>query len=234
MEKTNRQLVYEFLLVNKSFQAELNAQGTDYYFKRHHQQNANWYRSFADRFNQMLGGNISTEEEAISLLSTIELSIEQKKELFALRTEPMFKKLVGEAALSQKEELERVLGTTLSNTGMTFATETGAVISSKRVDVLHNELNANGDKLEELLSTGQITQEQYDNFSQSLDYIYGYFISQSKGEQIPFRKMTDSEYSQIEERANQNGVDFYEQLRQETQDLRYEHEQVQDMAHKGR
>ena len=53
------------------------------------------------------------------------------------------------------------------------------------------------------------------------------------GEQVPFRKMTNAQYEQIEERAMENGIDFSEQMRNETQDLMYEHDEIQELQSQG-
>ena len=76
-------------------------------------------------------------------------------------------------------------------------------------------------------------EEQYNDYSQNLDYIYDYFLSRSLGNQIPFRKMTNAQYENIEARALENGIDFNEQLVQETMDLRYDHEELQELQNRG-
>lgn len=98
---------------------------------------------------------------------------------------------------------------------------------------LDQEINDHSDKLSQLLSSGAITEEQYDNYERNLDYIYSYYISCSKGEQIPFRKMTNAQYEQVEQRAMENGISFSEQLRNETEDLMYGHEEIQELQSQG-
>ena len=228
MEKANKQIVYEFLLVNNAFQNEI-AQYGDEVYSRYHSQNANWYRSFADRFNSILGFTGRTKEEFMDFISTIQLSSEQNRELAELRKEPMFKKLMGETALQEKAELEKLLGTKITSEGKTFADENGAMVAIKTEQQLLDELNAYSDKLSELLDDGVITVEQYEKFDQTLDYIYGYYISCSKGENIPFRKISNLQYEQIDQRAIDNGLSFEEQLNKETEDLIYMHEKIQKL-----
>jgi hypothetical protein len=196
-------------------------------------QNSDWYRSFSSRFNQILGFSGQTIDEFTNYVSTVNLTSEQKRALFELRKEPMFKRLMGEVALQQKSGLESVLGTKITSEGMTFADENGARIATKTEQQLDQELDSNSDKLAKLLSSGAITEEQYDNYNQNLDYIYGYYISQSRGDQIPFRKMTNAQYENIEQRALENGVDFNSQLVQETTDIRYEHDEIQELQNQG-
>ena len=232
MEKANKKIVYEYLLVNGAFQNELSQYG-DKEYSKYHMENADWYRSFGDRFNSILGFTGQTQEEFMSFISSVQLSPEQKRSLVKLRREPMFKKLMGETALQQKSELETILGSKITSEGMTFADENGARVAAKTEQQLDQEINAYSDKLSQLLSSGSITEEQYDNYERNLDYIYSYYISRSKGEQIPFRKMTNTQYEQVEQRAMENGISFDEQLRNETEDLRYDHEEIQELQSQG-
>lgn len=232
MEKANKKIIYEAVLAHNAFNNEI-AQIGDNEYGRYHQQNADWYRSFSSKFNQIVGFTGQTVDEFTSYVASIDLTPEQKRALVELRKEPMFKRLTGETALQQKSELETVLGSKISDEGMTFADERGPRVANKTEQQLEQELDAYSDKLSELLSTGTITDEQYDSYNQNLDYIYSYYMSRSKGEQVPFRKLTNAQYEQIEERALENGVDFSEQMRIENRDLMYDHEELQELQSQG-
>ena len=232
MEKANKRIIYEAVLVHNAFNNEL-AGFSDNEYSRYHQQNADWYRSFSSRFNQILGFTGQTIDEFVNYTSNINLTPEQKRALVELRKEPMFKKLMGETALQQKAKLENVLGTKITFEGMTFADEYGPKVATKTEQQLDQELNAYSNKLSELLTSGAITEEQYNEYSQNLDYIYDYFLSRSLGDQIPFRKMTNAQYENLEARALENGISFNEQLIQETIDLRYDHEELQELQNRG-
>ena len=232
MEKANKRIIYEAVLVHNAFNNEL-AGFSDNEYSRYHQQNADWYRSFSSRFNQILGFTGQTVDEFVNYTSNINLTPEQKRALVELRKEPMFKKLMGETALQQKAKLENVLGIKITSEGMTFADEYGPKVATKTEQQLDQELNAYSNKLSELLTSGAITEEQYNEYSQNLDYIYDYFLSRSLGDQIPFRKMTNAQYENLEARALENGISFNEQLVQETMDLRYDHEELQELQNRG-
>ena len=232
MEKANKRIIYEAVLVHNAFNNEL-AGFSDNEYSRYHQQNADWYRSFSSRFNQILGFTGQTVDEFVNYTSNINLTPEQKRALVELRKEPMFKKLMGETALQQKAKLENVLGTKITSVGMTFADEHGPKVATKTEQQLDQELNAYSNKLSELLTSGAITEEQYNEYSQNLDYIYDYFLSRSLGDQIPFRKMTNAQYENLEARALENGISFNEQLVQETMNLRYDHEELQELQNRG-
>lgn len=205
------------------------SQISDAMYSRNHEQNADWYRSFGDRFNSILGFNGQTMDQFVNYVSIVNLTPEQKRALVELRREPMFKKLMGETAIQQKSELENVLGSKITSEGMIFADEYGPKVATKTVQQLDQELDAYSDKLSELLRFSTITEQQYDSYNQNLDYIYDYYMSCSKGDQIPFRKMTNAQYEQIEQRAIENGVSFSEQLIQETGDLKYNRDEIQEL-----
>ena len=233
MEKANKRIIHENAIVIKSFYSELEKIG-DVEYGRYHQQNADWYRSFSDKINKILGFTGQTADEFTTYVASIDLTPEQKRALFELRREPMFKKLMGETALQQKAELETILETKITDEGMTFADETGAYRATKTEQQLDQELNAYSDKLDQLLNSGAITQEQYDGYVQNLDYIYEYYVSRSRGDQIPFRKMTNAQYENLESRALENGIDFSEQMRNETEELMYNHEELQELQSSGK
>ena len=232
MEKANKRIIYEAVLVHNAFNNELAGLGDEEY-SRYHQQNADWYRSFSSKFNQIVGFTGQTVDEFTSYVASIDLTPEQKRALVELRKQPMFKRLMGETALQQKPELESLLGSKITDEGMTFADENGAYRATKTEQQIDQEFEGFNDKLSQLLSDGTITEQQYDGYSQNLDYIYSYYISCSKGEQVPFRKLTNAQYEKIEERALENGVDFSEQMRNETEDLMYQHEELQELQSSG-
>ena len=80
------------------------------------------------------------------------------------------------------------------------------------------------------MASGRITKEQYQNYDMALGYIYGYFVSQSKGEQIPLRKISDKEYEKIELLSVENHISPSEQLTEETQEMLEEFQEVQEIA----
>ena len=233
MEKANKKIIYEYLLINESFHKELDQMESDNNYSRYHEQNADWYRSFGDGLYNILNLKGQVSEEFISQVALMQLTNEQKRSILDIRREPMFKRLTGEAALLRKGELENILGVKITSDGGTFSDENVARTSVKGVEQLEKELSSHSDKLDNLLNSGVITREQYDNFNQSLDYIYSYYTSKSKGEQIPFRKLTDNEYEKIEYQAEENGITFSEQLLQINKDIKYDFEQVQELQNQS-
>lgn len=226
--KANKKIIYEAVLLHNAFNNSL-AGLSDNEYSMYHCQNADNYRLLGNHLNTILGYNGQAVDEFINYVSNINLTPEQKKSLVKFRREPMFKKLMGENAMQQKSELENVLGTKITSEGMTFADEHGLMVATKTEAQLEQELNTYNDKLARLLTSGVIADEQYESYVQNLDYIYDYYISCSRGEQIPFRKMTNAQYENLEKRAFENGVDFHEQLIQETTTLMDNHEELQEL-----
>lgn len=233
MEKANKRIIYEAVLVHTAYINERDAGFGNNEYSEYHSQNSEWYDSFGSRFNQILGFTGQTIDEFANYVATVNLTQEQRRALAELRREPMFKRLMGEVALQQKEELENVLGVKITSSGMTFADENGPKVATKTEQQLDQELNAYTDRLAELFSSSAITEEQYDSYEQNLDYIYDYYISCSRGEQIPFRRLTNAQYEKIREKAMENGIEFSEQLAKETTDLRYDHEELQELQNRG-
>lgn len=81
MERINKKIIYEYSLVNNAFYNELS-QISDAIYSRNHEQNADWYRSFDDRFNSILGFNGQTMEQFVNFVTTINITPEQKRALF--------------------------------------------------------------------------------------------------------------------------------------------------------
>lgn len=228
MKPENKRIIYEAILVRNAFNNEVAEYGDNAY-SIYHVRSADWYRSFSSRFNQILGFTGDTMDEFPNYVSAITLTSEQKKALVELRQEPMFKKLMGETALQHKAELESVLGSKIVSKDMTFADENGATVAAKTELQLLQELAAHSITLDALLDSKSISDEQHDRYTQNLNYIYEYYMSCSKGEQIPFRKMTDDQYERVEQESRKNGISFEEQLSQKNEYLKYDHDRIEEL-----
>ena len=222
----------ELMISHNKFSEYLgNADNSD--FTRYNLAQHNWYNWINLSIFKAVGIQGGTKEETWAQLNSIAsapLTDEQKRQLSEVRKHPMYKKMMGENALQIKDELEQVLGTKITSEGITVASENGASVSVKDETTLWKELEEHTEKLSKLASSGQITQQQAQNYENALDSIYTYYVSQSKGEQIPFRKISDSEYKKIEEEAMYNGVSPEEQLIEVNQDLMYKFQETQEAA----
>lgn len=222
----------ELMISHNKFSEYLgNADNSD--FTRYNLAQHNWYNWINLSIFKAVGIQGGTKEETwaqLNSIASVPLTDEQKRQLSEVRKHPMYKKMMGENALQIKDELEQVLGTKITSDGITIASENGASVSVKDETTLWKELEEHTEKLSKLASSGQITQQQAQNYENALDSIYTYYVSQSKGEQIPFRKISDSEYKKIEEEAMYNGVSPEEQLIEVNQDLMYKFQETQEAA----
>ncbi len=215
MEQKNKKIIEEYLLLNKAFRNALHSTEILDGYSWYRNNMKDWYMSLSSKYANILGvQNLQTEQEVISALSNMELTSEQKRALKEVQKEPVFKKLMGEKAISKKDTLEKVLGKEITCQGMTYADEKGPRQSIKSIEVLGNERQAIYDKLSIQLSFGTITEEQYRDFLDQTDYIYNYYESISMAEQIPFRKISDAEITKIQNKADEEGISFGEALSQ--------------------
>lgn len=170
--------------------------------------------------------------------SDLQLSDEKRRELKELRSCPEMKMILGTVALQQKDELESTLGIKINNSGITIAPEydpndpSGSVPRQtfKSEKVLAKELDENLTTLSSALSSGQITSAQYDKYNDALGYIYDYYESQSRGEQVDFRKIADAEYEKFEEQEEVSGIPVEAQIKNENILLKTEVVESQQVA----
>lgn len=235
MNTKNKEIINEYLLLNNAFRESLQKMGNNDGYAWYNENNKDWYFSLSKKYATILGiQNIQTEQEAISICSNMELTLEQKIALKKVKREPMFKKLMGETALLQKSELETLLGHELTANGMTYADENGPRVSIKSLLELDKEEETYNDILDKLFIAGKITEEQHRSYGQQLFYIYNYFMSISKGEQIPFRKLSDAEIKIIQNQAEEEGLDFHTLLTQINAEKMEDFQEFQDSIHKGK
>lgn len=238
MKQKNKQIIEEYLLLNKAYSDTLPSPETlDGYSWYKYRMNI-YYRSLNSEYINILGiQNLQTHQEAISVLSNMELTSEQKRALKVVQKDPVFKKLMGETAISKKGDLEKVLGQEITCQGMTYADEREPRESVKSVEVLENERQAIYNKLSIQLSSGTITEEQYRYFLDQTDYIYNYYESISMAEQIPFRKISDIEIEKIQRMADEEKISFDEALSQRNgemiEDFKDFHTEINEIPEKG-
>lgn len=245
MNKDSERIAYEFIAISNARFREFCMIDTDKEYQRYHFDIMGYYSHLESQYWEAIGRpklslpkkeyafeewELFLSDETKALTETgFNLTLEQRRTLFELRKKPIFKKIMGETALQHKSGLEAILGGKITCEGKTFGDETGLHRACKTEEELEQELSNYNDKLSELLSSRTITEEQYDTYSNDIFNIYNYYISISKGEQIQFRKMTDAQYEQVENRAYENGIELDEQLRKENEDLMYGHEELQEL-----
>lgn len=225
--------IYSELMISHNKFLEYNGEIDNSNFKKYNLNQHEWYGWIGESILKILGIPGGTKEEVqaqLTFFASRPLTDEQKRQLSEIRKQPMYKKMMGENALQAKEKLEQILGTKITSAGITVVSENGASVSVKDEETLWQELDNNTEKLSELVSMGKITQQQAQNYENTLDSIYTYYVSQSKGEQIPLRRISDNEYEKIQEEAMYKGITPEERLMEINKNLIYEFQAVQETA----
>lgn len=233
MEKINKRIIYEALLLHEAMLAERNAFTRNSSYAEYHSQREKNYSFLESKLNQILGFKGQTLDDFTNYISSIDITPEQKKELAQFRKDPSIIKIIGEAALSKKAELEEILGVKITNQGMAFADQRGVSYAKKGEEQLEQELNMYSTKLSQMLATKTITEEQYDSYLHNLNDIYSYYVSSSRGELLAVRDLSAHQHQQISDRADENGVSFKEQFDSESEKLTIESEELQELQNEG-
>ncbi len=234
MKSFNDKLADEIRIISDARQKEFSLIDADSAYSHHHTNMFNTYRSLTSRIGDAIGyttycekNNISarTDRETAKFALSLTPTAEQIRALKEIRRTPEFKMVLGLNALQQKETLETVLGTEINNAGESIIgeytpRELEPIRVIKAIDglapnqayktetELESESSQNYDALAQALQDGKITEDQYDELSDSLDYIYSYYDSQSRGEQVLFTKISDEQYKSFEAEATESNIEL--------------------------
>ena len=233
MEKANKRIIYEALLIHDVILRERNTYSRDEDYANYHSERSDTYSKLENTLNRILGFNGQTMDDLMKYVSTLELSESQRRELAQFRKDPFIIKLIGDAAMVKKAELEKVLGVKITNQGMAFADQRGVSYAQKSEEQLEQELDNHSTKLSQLLSTKAITEEEYDSYTQTLNDIYNYYISSSKGELTVARDLSAHQIHAIKAKADDKGVSFQEQLAEDNEKIIIESEELQELQNQG-
>ncbi len=187
MNKENRKVIKEGILLYNTYLEELLAVADDREYSQYHRKKGMWCTSCLVKLEEIIGFKGKALDDFIVCASSIKLTPEQIDALYELRNQPVFKKIVGEDTLQKRYELEKVLG-------IQIPSEVG-----KTVEQVNADWDTCLDRLEELCDENEDVYMQYEKYEQELANIFTYFMSIAKGEQVPFRKMTNEEIKGISE-----------------------------------
>lgn len=228
----NLDKIYDDLTSLHAEYLETLAKSTNFEYLRYNHNMCEWYTELSVELFNALGIKGGTPEELKGQLSAIgakSLTAEQKQKVAEVRRHPIYKKVMGERALAMKPQLEQILETKITAVKAGGAFEDVVQEQYKDVKTLVAELIKNTDKLDRLLDGGKITETQAEQYSITLNHIYDYYISLSKGEQVIYKKRSDKEYAAIEEQAELNGITPEEQLRKDNEDSLYRFKEVAEL-----
>ena len=185
--------------------------------------------------------SIKTHEDYMSFIKKIDpnsITKEQKESIKIGRSLYSFKYLMGQISLENREELESLIGKTITYKGIIVEDEDGRQRQAvKTTEQLRKERQEYDDILSSLYSTKAINTEQYRKYSRALFYIYNYFESISRGEQVRFRKWTNADYAVMEQKAHKEGFyglnyfnDFMKEYNEEARKFFEDTQYLQDVA----
>lgn len=210
MKKINQILIDERLLLEKAIEKE-EILSTEGIYTTYHSTLANWYKNVATFLDELIGleGNIG---ESAHKISTIDFTENQILDILQLQNSPLYKKALGEAALTEIEEIEDILDIDIMIQGKTFIIEGNKKTAMKVPEELAEEAEVLSKKVYELLENGTISQAEWKKYQKSLFYVYEYFISISLGEQLFAPKLSDREYEKLRKEAEIKNTSFQQQL----------------------
>lgn len=220
MNAINKQMAYEYMALIYASREERKKASEEIEYSSYHYKMDDWYFNCATEYREALGisayfnGNPVTDEDIINKINDLNLSKTQEIALKKIKRNPAFIRLMGEAALAQKNQLQQLLGSSFSvYSGVTIASdninEPPRQVPKSTLQIA-KEFDSYYEKLDSLLENGAISEEQYNNFETQLDYINNYFTSISRGEQIRFRKVSNKEMEKLQEIADEKGISYDE------------------------
>lgn len=234
MEKENKRIIYEASIINLLYRTEQKKFSLNNKFRKYHSLALEWFTETILDFSYAVDFRGETFEEYINYVASLDLKPDQLSAIEDARKYPYFKKIMGEAALQQKGKLEQVLGCEIPTDGIKFLGRKNSRIPIKTEEQINLEFSIYADKLTRLFRIGALTEEQYDRYMLNLNYIYDYFISTSRGEMLPFKKVTNKQYDKIIDRSERSGLPIDIQLERDAKKYMLKYDEIQEFADQGR
>lgn len=212
----NERMIHEFLVLyqeEKANEEDLLREENEKYatttYKKFYQDMADISRTYINEMNRIFNfsGNysIQTSDDVVAEFRKIIITPEQKKAMNEIRKEPRYRRFMGLNALKNKDALENILNKKL-DPYMDFIMEDGGLERTvKDEDKLEKERQDCFDIITSLKDMGSLQETQSSQFLEQIDYIFNYFESMSRGEQIPYKKMSDQEYQKIKDEIGYRG-----------------------------
>lgn len=193
----------------------------------YHEEMASQYERMVQVIDSILNFKGSSDESFIMAIANQNISEQQTINLLQLRNMPLYKKALGEVSLLEKEALENILDFKITNEGIPVYRKGKCLKAVKIPQELAEEGDLLNTKLNSLYQEGTISQNRAEKIHTLLFYIYQYYDSISKGEQIPFSKLSNTQYHQIEHTAQLRHISFRSQMNCFLQEKRFQFEDLQ-------
>ena len=242
--KFNSKMAYEIGVLHNAADEELKSIGEEGY-ETYHMREYDNISFIKSKYQEILNlpepkmGNETIYSYLSRVRSAPTLNSEQKKQLNELRNQPDVIRVFGLTALQQQSNLEDILGTKINNSSeIATVGEEGSVPMKtfKSEQTLDREFDGYQTTLSQALDDGKISEEIYESYSRDLGYIQDYFASQSRGEQVGFEKISNSDFEKLEEESDRMGMSINELIILKNEDKResfIEHQQVSSEMQDG-
>ncbi len=226
MKTLNSLLIQESNILYNSYMQEVKLRDKDNE-KFHHEYLLTQYENLEKCLYANSGYEGLTREGFFAYMLNAKLNGEQVENIILLRNHPLFKKALGEYASKKKKDVEQLLAIAINNEGKAYCGEYGVTKAVKIEVEIQEEATIINQKLKDLLDTGNITEDDYQEMTQILYYLFNYYISQANGEQLPYDLITDKEYKHLLLNAKRNNTTFAQELTEERLRRRFLFEDAQ-------
>ena len=227
MERINQYIIQERQMIKEALQREEKAMKEDREYSIYHEDMANYYERIVQTIDSIVAFKGSSDENFIIAVANQVISEQQTVNFLQLRNLPLYKRALGETALLKKEKLETILNFKITNEGILVYKDGKYLRAVKIPQELEEEGNWLSDKVSSLYQEGTLSQNRAEKVYSLVFYIYQYYDSISKGEQISFSKVSNTLYYQIERNAQLCHVSFKSQMDQFFQEKRFQFEDLQ-------
>lgn len=201
MDNRKKQIISEYSLLSKAPQDAVCKTFTNKDCSIYYQKLNDLYTLLKKRFSIVLGiKDMNNDEELMTHLNNLVIDTKKDIAIKSIEQDPLFIKLMGENAISQKSDLERAICIQL-NPGYLVH---GYDRNPEEFINLCYESKKYRSKLDKCFIDDIISEEKYLDFVNQLNYCFDYLMSISKGEQKEYRKMTDYEIKSIENNTNKH------------------------------
>ena len=226
MKQMNKVILQEGLALRKIVKEEaffLREEGYSIY----HSHILDLYQGLLDSLNAIIDFHGHSDEEFLFYVSNLNLEEKQNHDFLYLRSKPIYKRAMGEVSLQEKDAIEEVIHMPISNLGKEFIVKGKSIFASKIPEELKEEGEGISTYLNFLLESGRLSQRKWEKLSESLFYIYNYYVSISQGEQLEYEKISDKKISYYDEMAKKRHISLDTQIKEVYQNMRFRFEDIQ-------
>lgn len=234
-----KNIIYDKTLLCEARESERKAQEDPYCrYTKYHKDLEDWYHNVENFLDEIvMGKGEANVEELSDYLFKTTLTTRQIEDLFGLRMNPIYKRVLGLAAINKLEVIEDYLYEKLgeeieiflSNRGQSFNYYGKKVVAVKTSEEIGIEVEELAHLIYSLRNEGKITQKECQEFQRVLFDVYEYYTSISEGEQLSFPKLSDREYVELEKSAKLKKTTVEKRLFEVIQEKKLEFSAIQNM-----